>query len=162
MESGNFVLTSAACNAIGRGNDLFITAVNFGMTNIVEEIIVRNTDLVLSARRGDLEAVEKFVNDGIDINQNNINGVTALMVSVYNKHYPIVKYLLEKGADINFKDAYGNTALMYAVCKQDEDMYKYLVNAGAGVDIKNKYGVSPGMYRAYLTFDQERSRIILG
>ncbi|RXR18449.1 ankyrin repeat domain-containing protein [Flavobacterium amnicola] len=63
--------------------------------------------------KGDLEAVKKFIEYGVDVNQAS-NGVTPLMLAArYNKS-EIIDLLLKNGADKKTKDERGYTALKYA------------------------------------------------
>ena len=59
------------------------------------------TLLLDSSLEGDLEQVQKCVENGADINCANEEGLTALHSSSCNGHFEIVKYLVEHGANVN-------------------------------------------------------------
>lgn len=63
--------------------------------------------------KGDMETVKKFVEYGSDVNEN-INGVTPLMLAARYNRVEIIKYLLDNGAKLNALDQYGHSALYYA------------------------------------------------
>ena len=63
--------------------------------------------------KGDLEAVKKFIEYGVDVNQAS-NGVTPLMFAARYNKAEIIEVLLKNGADKKSKDERGYTALKYA------------------------------------------------
>jgi len=89
-----------------------------------------------------LEIVELLVENGADINDTNIRGVTPLLdaswgnstVDDYRTIVKIVKLLLLNGADPNIEDNKRTTPLMAASIVGNIDIVKLLVNAGASLD----------------------------
>ncbi|MBA8666711.1 ankyrin repeat domain-containing protein [Holosporaceae bacterium 'Namur'] len=71
-----------------------------------------------SVRKGDSEAVKSLINNDkhldLDINTQDKDGYTALMIAVEEGNIEIVTYLIQEGADINITSAEGETALMIA------------------------------------------------
>jgi len=74
--------------------------------------------------KGDINQVERLLNDGADPNVGQL-GLTVLITASNSGHAEIVRMLLDKGADPNGKDWEGWTALMAA-------------SAGMGISGKNK------------------------
>lgn len=72
------------------------------------------TDLHSAAKMGDVSAMEKFVQKGQRVNEQNAQGITPLGVAVGFNKLEAVKYLLEHGADVTLVDKKGNTVLHYA------------------------------------------------
>jgi ankyrin repeat protein len=69
------------------------------------------------ARKGNLEAVERFLRAGMDINVRNRQGMTALCVAAANGHDDIVSLLAARGANLDLTDRFGNTPVdMAAKC----------------------------------------------
>lgn len=69
-----------------------------------------------AARKGDAAAVEKLLDEGVDVNTKFRYGATALFYACDHGHVDVVKVLLDKGADLTIKDTfYGFTPLMLAV-----------------------------------------------
>jgi ankyrin repeat protein len=60
----------------------------------------------------------------MDINDHNVDGVTALHVAVKRENAPLVKLLLQTGADPNIRDHQrtGNTPFMSAVISGNTDV----------------------------------------
>ncbi|EPZ30918.1 ankyrin [Rozella allomycis CSF55] len=65
-----------------------------------------------SCALGNLEAVQKFIEAGVDVNsQNKVNKWTALHWSAHRGHFKIVKYLLDHGGDPSITNFDGKTAI---------------------------------------------------
>ena len=114
---------------------------------------------------GHLGIVKLLIGYGVDVNERNQRGWTALMsVSLgflkehkfwstvaWKNRLEIAKILINYGADVNAVNAYGQTALMLAVncyhrgdktyCKHF-DMAKLLIKYGADVKKKDNNGLS--------------------
>lgn len=50
---------------------------------------------------GNLEVVKFFVKDGVNVNEKDKKGYTAIFKAVFSGKLEIVKFLVENGADIN-------------------------------------------------------------
>ncbi len=59
------------------------------------------TPLMVAAHAGDIDLCGFLISEGADIDKQNDNGDTALMLAAKENHEGIVKLLLEKGADAN-------------------------------------------------------------
>ena len=85
----------------------------------------------------------ELINRGININNQDINGMTALHYLSDHFDLGIAKLLLEKGADVNIKDKHGNNALWYSIGNNKcNELSKLLGDAGADIYSKNVYGKS--------------------
>ena len=71
------------------------------------------TPLGIAISKGDVEAVKKFLEYGVSIDEK-CNGMTPLMIAARYNNVEIIKLLLENGADLKAKDEKGFTALKYA------------------------------------------------
>ena len=67
-----------------------------------------------AARMGDVEEVERLIEQGADVNAIANNGATALMYASQNGHSEVVGLLLTVGGDVNATDPIGMTALIMA------------------------------------------------
>lgn len=81
-------------------------------------------ELVYWASLGDVEQVEQLLAEGIDPNQTDHEGYTALQAAAENDHLDVVKLLVSKGADIRSKGQY--TALELAEMAQNTQIVQYL------------------------------------
>ena len=85
------------------------------------------TAFLFTAREGDIESAKVMLDSGVDINQTDIDGTNALVVSIMNKKYTFAKFLLDRGANPNLADVKGRAALYAAVDIRNED-YSALPN----------------------------------
>ncbi|WP_343682960.1 ankyrin repeat domain-containing protein [Acinetobacter baylyi] len=91
-----------------------------------QEDDVQLPELVYWASLGDVAQVEQLLAEGIDPNQTDDEGYTALQAAAENDHLEIVKLLLSKGANISSKGQY--TALELAEMAQNTQVVQYLKN----------------------------------
>ena len=84
-----------------------------------------------AAADGDLEAVELFLEAGMDPAATNDQGANALMYSAKGGHSKILSLLMDKGVDVDQEDNQGRTALDY--CSADPQMasFQLLIQARA-------------------------------
>ncbi|WP_151869132.1 ankyrin repeat domain-containing protein [Acinetobacter soli] len=89
-----------------------------------QENDVQLPELVYWASLGDTARVRQLLADGIDANQSDEEGYSALQAAAENDHLDVVKLLVSKGADISFKGQY--TALELAEMAQNTQIVQYL------------------------------------
>ena len=69
-----------------------------------------------AARKGDAPAVQRLLDDGVDVNTKFRYNATAIFYACDAGNVEVVKVLLDHGADLTLKDTfYGFTPLMLAV-----------------------------------------------
>lgn len=78
--------------------------------------------------KGDVEAVKKFIEYGVDVNEKS-NGMSPLMIAARYNKVEIIKILLANGANPNSKDEKGLTALKYAQLSNATDAVQILKQA---------------------------------
>lgn len=107
----------------------------------------KNIPLCDAVLFNDYDMFKQLINDGVDVNEKDYNGVTALWYAAQQGHCEMAKLLIEHGADLEVKDNYGNTPLWKAVFFSKSfpsgEIIKLLVDAGADVRAENNYGISP-------------------
>lgn len=108
-------------------------------------------DFMKSADSGNNLVVKLFIDSGINVNEKDDNGRTALMyASQKTGHASTVQLLLDNGADVNEKDKDGVTALIAALFLQLTDTVQILIEKGADVNVKEKTGFTPLMLASSL------------
>ena len=95
-------------------------------------------DILSAARMGDINKLKELVSTGLDINQKNERGHSALMIAAYNAHYSAAEFLIQQGADVNSVDESGNSILMGVVFKGHAPLFELLIKHGALLDVLNK------------------------
>lgn len=75
----------------------------------------RVATFISAARDGEIEAVKKFLDEGMDVNAKNKSGNTALMEACGTGQEDVISLLLDKGADAKAKNNIGETAASKAI-----------------------------------------------
>jgi len=92
---------------------------------------------VEAVRGGDLKAMEKFVADGIDVNQADAaTGMPPLMYAALFGEAEIARMLLDRGAEVNARNKDGNTALHSAAFLGRTSTVALLLERGADREIR--------------------------
>ena len=97
---------------------------------------ISGMDLLQYAQRGELNEVERLIQEGTDINTVTENGQTALYPPCENGHYDVAKFLLENKALVNYKAK----PLIAAARNEHADCVDLLLKHGADVKCKNGSG----------------------
>jgi len=80
-------------------------------------------ELVYWASLGDVEQVEQLLTGGVDPNQTDDEGYSALQAAE-NNHLAVVKLLVSKGANVAYQGEY--TALQFAEMAEYSEVVEYL------------------------------------
>lgn len=89
-----------------------------------------------AARDGQISEIERYLNNGFEINAKDKNGMTPLhwALEAYprvNPPHETVHYLVEQGADVNAKDNYGLTPLYRSALLDLNSIAQFLLSRGA-------------------------------
>jgi hypothetical protein len=88
-------------------------------------------------RQGDASRVRILLEQGVQLNGENTEGVTDMLMASYGGRLKILNALLEEGVDVNMKSSYGITALMFASLRGHLDIVKTLFARGADVNARS-------------------------
>nr|XP_014279501.1 death-associated protein kinase 1-like [Halyomorpha halys] len=72
------------------------------------------TSFLRAARAGQLDKILQLIEQGVDINTCNANGLNALHLAAKDGHVEIVQELLTRGCNVDAATKKGNTALHIA------------------------------------------------
>lgn len=97
--------------------------------------------LCMAIVREDNREVQDFLNSGVDINfQDEPDGWTPLIYSIYYGNRKARALLLANGADVNAADYANRTALMFAAVRGEPELIEELLDRGAETDILDLRG----------------------
>ncbi|KAG5837587.1 hypothetical protein ANANG_G00240910 [Anguilla anguilla] len=82
---------------------------------------------------GELETVQRAVQEMSDPSQANDEGITAIHNAICGGHYAVVEFLVRIGANVSAPDSHGWTPLHCAASCNDQMLCEYLVRNGAAV-----------------------------
>ena len=81
-------------------------------------------ELVYWASLGEVEEVERVLAEGVDVNQTDDEGYSALQAAAENDNLDVVKLLVAKGANVQYTTEY--TALQLAEMAGNSEVVEYL------------------------------------
>ncbi len=93
-------------------------------------------NLLSAMSKGNIKKVIKFIQDDVNLDIQDSDGLCPLTWAVYNNHPDVVKALLEKGIDVNFTDTDGITCLHIAALAGYDDIIGILLDHKANVNAK--------------------------
>merc|ERR1719269_309514 len=96
-----------------------------------------------AARRGDLQRLQEFLQDGKSVNAKDFKGVTALGYAVGHDQLSIVKVLIDAKANLNDVDSAGNSAVHFAAGYGRVKVLEHLLARGANASKVNQMGLTP-------------------
>ena len=91
-------------------------------------------DLRTAALNGDLQTVNKSIEQGILVDDTDELGRTALMFAAFNGHFEVIELLITDGADVNLVNDEGRTSLMFAASGPFPETVLRLLDNGAEVN----------------------------
>lgn len=88
----------------------------------------------------EVDRVRDLLDKGVDINAQDTQGRTAIMIATYANDVEMVKVLIAEGADVDIQDNMLNNPFLYAGAEGYMEILKLMIAAGADPTITNRYG----------------------
>jgi ankyrin repeat protein len=95
-----------------------------------------------AAETGNVSEVNRFLEQGVNVNAKDKDGNTALILALANDRQEVVNAIIEKGAEVNAKNFNDDTPLMLASRYGSLAGVKALLEKGAEVNAKTKSGMT--------------------
>ncbi|SDN75878.1 hypothetical protein SAMN05518871_107146 [Psychrobacillus sp. OK028] len=117
-----------------------------------------NKQLFEAVEAKDLDAVRGLLKESVDINAQDEQGRTAIMIATYANDADMVKLLVDAGANVDIQDDMLNNPFLYAGAEGYMDILKLLIAAGADPTITNRYGgvaIIPASEHGYVEIVEE-------
>ena len=99
----------------------------------------------LAYNNKDIATIDYFINKGVDVNQTDSNGNTALINAASRNSLDVIKLLAGKINNINHKNKDGQSALTKAI-RNNSKVLQYLIDNNADATIIDKKGNHLGYY----------------
>ena len=89
--------------------------------------------LTQASRLGQVDIVEKLIQDGDDVNVADSDGWFPIHWASFYRNLELCKVLINAGANVNSINSEGWTPLHFAVVELDFDLFDFLIDSGADV-----------------------------
>ena len=124
-------------------NDASMHLINRGADVGSISVFQRTTLLSYASENGHLRVVELLLSEGAEIDAEDKNHHTPLMLAVKNGHNDVSMHLINHGVDVNKKYRFDQTALHYASENGHLKMVELLLSKGAEIDAEDKNHRTP-------------------
>eukprot|EP01112_Ceratiomyxa_fruticulosa_P011898 TRINITY_DN3274_c0_g3_i1.p1 TRINITY_DN3274_c0_g3~~TRINITY_DN3274_c0_g3_i1.p1 ORF type:complete len:607 (+),score=113.71 TRINITY_DN3274_c0_g3_i1:134-1954(+) len=116
--------------------------------------------LISAAAKGDLHTIKHLIEqEGVNPNEGDYDGRTALHLASEEGHLDIVKYLISKGVNLNAHDRWGSTPLRGAISYNRREICNLLKDSGATFKVAPSKMVLP--HSAQNVAKEERNEKLL-
>ena len=95
-----------------------------------------------------IEILNLFINNNVDINSRDIEGNTPLLISLSAKNKTTTKILIDKKANLNTQNFSGQTASMISIVQEDFQTLKRLLRSNCNVLLSDDEGKNIAHYLA--------------
>ena len=102
-----------------------------------DQIRERGQRLIKAARAGDVDRVERLLDQHASIAARNDSGATALVAAAYGNHLEVAELLLEAGADPDAKDDTVQSAYLIATSEVGDDPRLLRLTLRHGADVRS-------------------------
>ncbi|MED4752797.1 ankyrin repeat domain-containing protein [Brevibacillus choshinensis] len=93
-----------------------------------------------AASQGDVDALQSYVAQGVDLNARNKQKRTAILLAAMNDHYDAVAYLIEAGADIDLQDETCFNPFLFGCVNGKLELVKLMIKANTNVELVTRFG----------------------
>lgn len=99
---------------------------------------------ILVSKKNYKDGIEYLVNEGVDVNAQNSDGKTPLLIAIENTSSENIRALTALGANYNISDADGNTAIHAAVKNGNDNVLDLVLSEyNQVINEPNKNGLTP-------------------
>ena len=131
--------------AENRHNDISMLLIRHGADVSKIGVFWRTALLNYASENGYLRRVKLLLSKGAQINVEDENHRTPLMLAAKNGHNDVLMHLIKCGADVSKKDVLERTALHYASERGHLKVVEVLLRVGAKIDVEDKDRHTPLM-----------------
>ncbi|EAY04057.1 ankyrin repeat protein, putative [Trichomonas vaginalis G3] len=138
----------------GNYNNIESFLVYFDQTNDIQKYFIYSVILNITS------FLEYFLSFGLNINEKDEYGKTALHIAAMNNKKETAKVLISLGANVNEKTKNGQTALHIAAMNNKKETAKVLISLGANVNEKTKNGQT-ALHIAAMNNKKETAKVLI-
>lgn len=117
------------------------------------ETTMQQEDILKLVKRNDLAGVQELLNKGANVNTQDKNKRSLLLLATINKQVEMAELLVKSGADVNLQDDRQDSPFLYAGASGQTELVRIFLENGARFDVFNRYNGSaliPACERGYV------------
>lgn len=111
-----------------------------------------------AAAQGDIDALKKHLEQGVDINARNRQKRTAILVAAMNDHYEAVQFLVDAGADVDLQDETCFNPFLYGCINGKLELVQMMIKANTNLELLTRFGgvgITPASEKGYVEIVRE-------
>lgn len=126
----------------------FLLIVLFSACNANDQSNIKNGSLMQKEKifkmveQNNVQAVSQELDNGLDVNTQDANKRSLLLLATKNQHNDMIKLLVERGADVNMQDNILDSPFLYAGATGQTEALRLFLAHGARFDVFNRYNGS--------------------
>lgn len=113
-----------------------------------------------AVREGNIDVVNRYLIDGININVMDQYNNTALHIASRVGHNEIVQLLISRGAIVDAMNQYNHTALYVAAAEGHKEIAQFLINRGANINYIYKDSIT-ALHSAVMSRHYDTVKLLL-
>lgn len=90
-----------------------------------------------------LSEAYRLIDSGVNLDEKDSYGRTALMFSINELETKMAKYLIQKGANVHLKDNLGWSALHHAIDESEHEVIRMLMEKNVNIEERDNQGDTP-------------------
>jgi len=106
---------------------------------LTNETIMQQENIIKLVKQNDIDAVKKALDKGANVNTQDKNKRSLLLLATIGKQVEMATLLTEKGADVNLQDDIQDSPFLYAGASGQTELVKLFLANGARFDLFNRY-----------------------
>ncbi|WBV61437.1 ankyrin repeat domain-containing protein [Chryseobacterium camelliae] len=103
------------------------------------ENVMQQKDIIALVKKNDIAAVKSALEKGANVNTQDRNGRSLLLLATIDKQTEMAKLLVSFKADVNLQDERSDSAFLYAGASGQTGLVRLFLENGARFDIFNRY-----------------------
>ncbi|WP_380933741.1 ankyrin repeat domain-containing protein [Sphingobacterium arenae] len=120
----------------------FFTSCDAKKPSTKTEVVMEQKEIIELVNNNDIDAVKKAIENGTNVNTQDKNKQTLLLLATINQQEAMAKLLVDKGADVNMQSNNQDSPFLYAGASGQTALVRLFLANGARFDIFNRYNGS--------------------
>lgn len=109
---------------------------------VTNKTIMQQDSIIELVKRNDLAGVKELLDKGANVNTQDKNKRSLLLLATINKQVEMAKLLVNNGANVNLQDNIQDSPFLYAGASGQTELVELYLANGARFDIFNRYNGS--------------------